>query len=98
MLSDRMKLDELRDHRVALPPGPCRLRAEVRGAQLQFFLAAPSGEWRAVGPPLDQTRISDEYDRSFAGAFVGMCCQDMSGRRIPAYFDYFRYPPLGSGA
>jgi xylan 1,4-beta-xylosidase len=98
MLSDRMKLDELREHRVALPPGPCRLRAEVRGADLRFFCASGDGDWLRVGPPLDQTRISDEYDRSFAGAFVGMCCQDMSGRRKPAYFDYFRYAELESGA
>jgi xylan 1,4-beta-xylosidase len=98
MLSDRMALDELREHRVALSPGPVRLRAEVRGAQLQFFCAARAGDWMPVGPSLDQTRISDEYDRSFAGAFVGMCCQDMSGRRKPAYFDYFRYAQFESGA
>ena len=98
ILSDRMALDELREHRVAVSPGPCRLRAEVRGAHLQFFCAAKDGDLLPVGPPLDQTRISDEYDRSFAGAFVGLCCQDMSGRRKPAYFDYFRYAELGSGA
>jgi xylan 1,4-beta-xylosidase len=28
---------------------------------------------------------------SFTGAFVGMCCQDLSGHRQPADFDYFEY-------
>jgi xylan 1,4-beta-xylosidase len=97
MLSDRMALDELREHRVALPPGRCRLRAEVRGARLQFSIAAREGEWRPIGPTLDQTRISDEYGRSFAGAFVGMCCQDVSGRQKPAYFDYFHYAEITRG-
>jgi xylan 1,4-beta-xylosidase len=98
MLSDRMALDELREYRVALSPGPCRLRAEVRGARLQFFREAQDRDWLPVGPSLDQTRISDEYNRSFAGAFVGLCCQDLSGRRKPAYFDYFRYAELEKDA
>ena len=28
---------------------------------------------------------------SFTGAFVGLCCQDLSGHRLPADFDYFEY-------
>jgi xylan 1,4-beta-xylosidase len=27
----------------------------------------------------------------FTGAFVGMCAQDLTGRRLAADFDYFDY-------
>jgi xylan 1,4-beta-xylosidase len=53
MLSDRMALNELREHRLALSPGSCRLRVEVRGARLQFFHEVRDGDWQSVGPPLD---------------------------------------------
>jgi xylan 1,4-beta-xylosidase len=39
--------------------------------------------------------ISDEagrgYSKSFTGAFVGMACHDISGRRQPADFEFFEY-------
>jgi len=28
---------------------------------------------------------------SFTGAFSGLCCQDLSGERLHADFDYFEY-------
>jgi len=44
---------------------------------------------------LNHSLISDEAGRgagaSFTGAFVGMCCQDLSGQNCPADFDYFQY-------
>jgi xylan 1,4-beta-xylosidase len=46
-----------------------------------------------VGPVLDASKLSDEYasDFSFTGAFVGMACQDLSGRSAHADFDFFEY-------
>ena len=35
-----------------------------------------------------------EYKAAFTGAFIGMCCQDVSGRGKWAYFDSFEYKPL----
>jgi xylan 1,4-beta-xylosidase len=39
--------------------------------------------------------LSDEAsppgNPNFTGAFVGMCCQDMTGIRRSADFDYFEY-------
>jgi xylan 1,4-beta-xylosidase len=47
---------------------------------------------------LDQSLISDEAGKgegaSFTGAFIGMCCQDLSGQARPADFDAFGYRPL----
>ncbi|WP_373737643.1 hypothetical protein [Jeotgalibaca porci] len=42
----------------------------------------------------DSYKLSDDYIEQagfFTGAFVGMHCIDISGRRLPADFDYFRY-------
>jgi xylan 1,4-beta-xylosidase len=48
---------------------------------------------------LNHALISDEggkgEHRSFTGAFVGMCCQDLSGQDCPADFNYFEYVEMG---
>jgi xylan 1,4-beta-xylosidase len=53
------------------------------------------GDWQAMPVTLDYSVVSDEGGKgehsSFTGAFVGMCCQDLSGRDCPADFDYFEY-------
>lgn len=36
-------------------------------------------------------KVMGNYSPAFTGAFVGMCCQDLSGHRLPADFDYFEY-------
>lgn len=43
--------------------------------------------------PLDRLvmRVMGNYALAFTGAFVGLCCQDLSGHRLPADFDYFEY-------
>ena len=50
-------------------------------------------DWKPVGPVLPADILSDEhaYPMGFTGTFVGMACHDMSGRRMPADFDYFLY-------
>jgi beta-xylosidase len=48
---------------------------------------------QAVHPAIVWSLISDEAGRggfkSFTGAFVGMACHDVSGRRQPADFEFF---------
>lgn len=61
-----------------------------------FFYAADGKTWIPVGDYVEYSKLSDEYfkERSierFTGAFVGMCCQDFTGRRIAADFEYFKY-------
>jgi xylan 1,4-beta-xylosidase len=84
------------DERFALPAeGPVRLRCEVDQHRLRFLWAVDDGDWQAMPVTLDYSVISDEGGKgehsSFTGAFVGMCCQDLSGRDCPADFDYFEY-------
>jgi xylan 1,4-beta-xylosidase len=75
------------------------LKASLNGADLQFYFAVKENEWHEIGPVLDAGILSDDYVRdggprycpAFTGAFVGLCCQDLSGDKIPAYFDWFSY-------
>lgn len=79
-----------------IPDGvPVELRAEVDFERLYFAYRIPGSGWRRMPGPLDASILSDEAAApgtpNFTGAFVGVCCQDMSGAGCPADFDYFEY-------
>jgi xylan 1,4-beta-xylosidase len=81
---------------VALPAGsPVYLRVEVDYERLYFAYRVGDGQWRRIAGLLDSSILSDEAAApgtpNFTGAFVGVCCQDLSGARRPADFDYFEY-------
>ena len=71
------------------------LKAEVNFEELQFFWSLDGAGWTPIGPKLDAGVLSDEAGKgegaNFTGAFVGMCCQDLTGRQLPADFAYFHY-------
>jgi xylan 1,4-beta-xylosidase len=72
------------------------LRVEVDYERLLFAFRTESGpQWHWFREPFDASILADEAgpqgNPNFTGAFVGMCCQDMSGNRRPADFDYFMY-------
>jgi xylan 1,4-beta-xylosidase len=65
---------------------------------LQFYYSPDNLAWQKIGPELAASRLSDEYcasaKGSFTGTYIGLCAQDLSGRRIAADFDYFEYREL----
>lgn len=67
------------------------LKAELSGGTLQFSASPDGRAWRPVGPPLDATKLSDDYGKGlrFSGAMIGVCAQDVNGTRAIADFDYF---------
>ena len=71
------------------------LRAVITGAQLLFSWSIDSINWHQLPVELDYSLISDEAGKgagnSFTGAFIGMCCQDISGADKHADFGYFEY-------
>jgi xylan 1,4-beta-xylosidase len=69
----------------------CYLRASIHSEQMQFSASPDGRSWRAVGPSLDTTKLSDDYGSGlkFTGAMVGVCCQDLAGASAIADFDYF---------
>jgi xylan 1,4-beta-xylosidase len=80
----------------ALPEGGVELRVDVDFDQLRFaWRGAGEGSWTLLNGTLDASILSDEASLpglpNFTGAFVGMACQDMSGRAMPADFAFWRY-------
>ncbi|WP_035600571.1 glycoside hydrolase family 43 protein [Haloferula sp. BvORR071] len=72
--------------------GPIGMRLTLRGAALQFEFSAGDTGWEKIGPVLNAAILSDDYAHlGFTGAFVGMCCQDISGSCHPADFSCFLY-------
>jgi xylan 1,4-beta-xylosidase len=77
------------------------LKGVLNGAELHFAFSN-NEKWVPIGEVLDASILSDDYvlnDRgtykaAFTGAFVAMCCQDLSGSKLFADFDYFRYQEL----
>ena len=78
---------------------PVYLKADFNGAQLQFYYATEKNRWIEFGPVLDGSILSDDYVQQspqgyrpcFTGAFIGMACQDLSGRNKEAHFSFFNY-------
>ena len=80
----------------ALPPGPVALRVEVDHEVARFaFRAEGSADWTWLAHSFDASLLSDEASLpglpNFTGAFVGMACYDLTGRKLPADFSYFHY-------
>jgi xylan 1,4-beta-xylosidase len=81
----------------ALPAeGRIELCAEVDYERLRFaFRIEGTAAWTWLREQFDASILSDEASApglpNFTGAFVGMACQDGSGRRLAADFDWFDY-------
>lgn len=71
--------------------GTVYLKADFRNSLLRLYWSNDGVMWRQVGEDYDAGKLSDDYCHGFTGTFVGMCANDMTGRRLHADFDYFRY-------
>ena len=78
------------------------LKAKFNRENLQFYYATEENKWQKIGDTLDGSILSDDYVQegssryrpAFTGAFVGICCQDLSGQKLHADFDWFEYQEL----
>jgi xylan 1,4-beta-xylosidase len=89
----------IQDQRIRLPEnGLVWLRATVGHAELSFSWSEDGERWQEIPARLDQSLLSDEAGMSggeqFTGAFVGLCCNDLTGMRKHADFDFFSYKVL----
>lgn len=76
--------------------GEIKLKATINFDVLTFYFAISDQNWQSFPCQLDYSVLSDEVgdngaDANFTGAFVGLCCQDLSGSGKPADFAYFHY-------
>ncbi len=84
-----------------LLPGtdPVRLRVDVVFDEARFSFGTDDGELSEISNVFDYSHLSDEVaggaGQNFTGAFVGICCQDLTGGGWPAYFAFFRYAETG---
>ena len=82
--------------------GAVWLRVEVDCDEARFAYGLHEDLFWDIPPVVDYSHLSDEVaggaGANFTGAFVGMCCQDLTGAGCPADFHFFRYAerPLGS--
>ncbi len=87
----------LLDDKLSIPnEGVYYLKATIFYDKLKFYHSSNGKDWDKIGPIYDYSTLSDEFeayggDVHFTGSFVGLCCQDLSGKRKPADFDYFEY-------
>ena len=72
------------------------LSVSVHYDRLQFSHGPEDGLLTPIGDDFDASILSDEHCREgkFTGAFVGLCCQDLTGNRQHADFDWFEYEEL----
>ncbi|MDQ8203248.1 glycoside hydrolase family 43 protein [Pelagicoccus sp. SDUM812003] len=94
--SDSGQDGEIPECETSLPnEGSVYLRAEIKTDDLQFSYSLDGESWQEIGPVLDASILSDDYfTLGFTGAFVGLCAQDLTGRRAPADFDFFHYEEI----
>ncbi|MCX6344371.1 MAG: glycoside hydrolase family 43 protein [Armatimonadetes bacterium] len=100
IVSDQKRYRELSEYDVPVD-GIKRiyLRAQINAPWLQFSWSKDGGNWTDIGPKMNCTNLSDEISGTgsrFTGAFLGICCQDMSGQFIEADFDWFEYGEVES--
>ena len=80
---------------IAVRAGRLHLRVEVDYERLNFAYRFDDEDWHWLPDQFDASALSDEASApgtpNFTGAFVGVCCQDLSGTCRSADFDYFDY-------
>lgn len=95
--SDNGVYDEPLEKDVAINDGTkCFLRAVLDHNKLKFYYSLDGHSFTLIGQDFDATILSDEYCKQgwFTGAFVGLCCQDLSSQKIYADFDFFEVTEL----
>jgi xylan 1,4-beta-xylosidase len=94
-LPDQPQADAFTPTFAIAPHVPVELRVEVDYERLHFAYRVGTGAWTWIPQQFDASILSDEATApglpNFTGAFVGMACQDVSGARCPADFDWFEY-------
>jgi xylan 1,4-beta-xylosidase len=72
----------------------CYLRLELDLQWYQFSYSTNGHQWHPIGPKLNSTYLSDEGGPDifrFTGPFAALFACDLTGQKLHADFDYFRY-------
>ena len=65
--------------------------------RLSFRYSRDGSTWVRIGWEMDSSILSDEHAMpcGFTGAFVALCCQDLTGAGLHADFDFLEYVEQG---
>jgi xylan 1,4-beta-xylosidase len=79
--------------------GEIWMKLTTYGETAQYAYSLDGQNYMDIGEPIDASILSDDYFNKtghimFTGAFIGICCQDLSGQGIYADFDFFSYKHL----
>ena len=68
------------------------MKVVLKDCTAQFYAGYREETLQAVGPSVDASFMSDEACEEgwFTGTMIGICCQDLTGFRKYADFDYFQ--------
>lgn len=99
---DNFKVTELEEYVEVSNYQRIFMKIDFNRDKIQFYFATTENDWQPIGKILDGSILSDDYVRggsdryrpAFTGAFVGLCCQDLSGQNHFADFDWFNYQEL----
>lgn len=72
------------------------LRLKCQKETARFLFSTDGQQYQEIGPKVDAVVLSDDYfykfgQYRFTGAFIGICCQDLTGRKNHGDFDFFEY-------
>ncbi|MDD3336981.1 MAG: glycoside hydrolase family 43 protein [Eubacteriales bacterium] len=75
---------------------PIQLGFTLTDMRAQFFYSVDGAQKSPVGSEVDATFLSDEActEGWFTGTMVGLCCQDLTGSRLHADFDWCEVIPI----
>jgi xylan 1,4-beta-xylosidase len=75
---------------VPVSDGEIFLRAVFDDSRLQFSWSSDGKSFQNIGGPLDASILSDDHGKhwGFTGTFIGLACQDLTGARCQAEFDF----------
>mgnify|MGYP000102930596 FL=1 len=71
-------------------------KVEIDYCRLQFFWSNDDQTYTPIGSELDASILSDDHGKhwGFTGSFIGLACQDLTGGRRPANFDFLEIVDL----
>ena len=72
------------------------LRAKIEKLKLNFYYSFDNISYHSIGGDLDISSLSDEAygeigHEGHTGTFIGMACQDLTGKHLHADFEYMEY-------
>ena len=101
--SDNFETSEPLEDPILLPDSDrVYLMADFDHDKIKFRYALKKDGWKDLPVDLDGSILSDDHVRqggeryraAFTGSFIGICCQDLSGRKAFADFEWFEYQEI----